>query len=149
MTVHQLKSNGVEYGGVVNEWFVGYYRGRRRLTNLNVRPFSTCSKKSGKAIKAGLIQRGRKWEKLVQNQFMRVHIGNAPMCQPEETSGAWPSHHGVRFEIQQIYADMLTMTCQLFDGWEDSGVQSKAHTRAPRLPTQVVRFRETSYEYEH
>jgi hypothetical protein len=149
MTVHQLKSNGVEYGGVVNEWFVGYYRGRRRLCDLNVRPFSTCSKKSGKAIKSGLIQRGRKWEKLVQNQFMRVHIGDAPMCQPEETSGAWPSHHGVRFEIPQIYADMLTTTCQLFDGWEDSGVQSKAHTRAPRLPTQVVRFREPSYKYEH
>ncbi|SPJ82258.1 related to TOB3 (member of AAA-ATPase family) [Fusarium torulosum] len=119
LTVHQVKSNGIEYGGVVNEWFVGYYRGRRRLSDLNVRPFSTCSKKIGKAIKGGLIQRGRKWEQLVQGQFMRVHIGNAPMCQPEETSGAWPSHHG------------------LFNGWEESDVQAKAYIRGPHLPTQV------------
>ncbi|CAJ0548228.1 Ff.00g049820.m01.CDS01 [Fusarium sp. VM40] len=119
MTVHQVKSNGIEYGGVVSEWFVDYYHGRRRLSDLNVRPFSACSKRTGKAIKSGLIKRGRKWEQLVKGQFLRVHVGNAPMCQPEESSGAWSSHNG------------------LFNAWDEDAAQTRTYAKGPRLPTQV------------
>ncbi|KAM0475960.1 hypothetical protein ACHAP7_007066 [Fusarium lateritium] len=121
LTVHQVKSNGEIYGGIANQWHVEYFRGRRHLSDLNIRPFSACSKEVGQTVRADLIERGRKWEELVQGQFMRFHIGKAPICQPQEIS--WRSPHGA------------------FSGWDQPDVRAQPYTKAAHLPTLVQESR--------
>ncbi|KAF5000836.1 hypothetical protein FGRMN_1444 [Fusarium graminum] len=83
LTVHQIKSNGTDYGVEKTSWCLSHFEGIRRLADLDVRPFSACAKDDAQAIESALIHRGRLYEKLVQGKHVRFNIATAQEYQPE------------------------------------------------------------------